>query len=62
MTNEGANLFTARKIAEALGVPETQVKKAIKELGLEPTTKKGACSYYSAETVERIRQTLEKAK
>ncbi len=62
MANEGQNLLTARKIAEALGVSESQVKKAIKELGLEPATKKGACSYYSAEAMARIKQALEQAK
>lgn len=62
MPTESATLYTARKIAEALGVSESQVKKIIKELGLEPATKKGACSYYSAEMMAQIKQALEKAK
>lgn len=62
MSTESTGLFTVRKIAEALGVPESKVKKALKELGIEPTTKKGACSYYSAEVLAQVKQALEQAK
>jgi Mn-dependent DtxR family transcriptional regulator len=51
-------LLTAGKIAKELGVSGPKVKKAIEELGLEPEAKKGACSYYSAAQVKKIKKAL----
>ena len=51
-------LLTAGKIAEALGVSAAKVKNAIKELGLDPDAKKGACSYYSPASVAKIKKAL----
>lgn len=52
------DLLTAGKIAKELGFSDARVKKAIKELGLEPDAKKGACSYYSKATVAKIKKAL----
>ncbi len=49
------DLMTAGKIAEELGVPGGQVKKAITELGLQPDAKKGACSYYGKGALAKIK-------
>lgn len=52
--------LTAGNIAQAIGVSDAKVKKAIKELQLEPVAKKGPCNYYSPEQMEKIRTALEK--
>jgi hypothetical protein len=51
-------LLTAAKIAAELKVTDTKVKKAIRELGLEPAAKKGVCSYYARADVPKIRKAL----
>jgi len=55
MAKDGAMLMTAGNIAAALKAPPAQVKKAIVALGLKPTAKKGACSYYGAEALPKIK-------
>lgn len=47
-------LMTSGKIAEATGKSPAAVKKAIAELGIEPTEKKGPCCYYDAAAVKKI--------
>lgn len=42
-------------IAKALGVSDGKVKKAIKDLGLEPAAKRGVCSFYAPDQVARIK-------
>jgi hypothetical protein len=56
--SDAPELLTAAKIAEALKVSPAKVKKAISELSLEPAAKKGACSYYSKDSVAKIRKAL----
>ena len=51
-------LLTAGKVAKELGVSDAKVKKAITELELEPDEKKGACSYYSASAIAKIKKAL----
>ncbi len=51
-------LLTASKIAAALKVTDTKVKKAISELGLKPAAKKGVCNYYAAGDVPKIKKAL----
>ena len=51
-------LMTVGKIATELKVSPGQVKKAIAELKIKPTSKKGACSYYAAAIVPRVRSAL----
>ncbi len=51
-------LLTAAKIAAALKVKDTQVKKAISALGLKPAARKGVCSYYAKADVPRIKKAL----
>ncbi len=51
-------LLTASKIAAALKVTDTKVKKAISELGLKPAAKKGVCNYYAAADVAKIKKSL----
>ncbi len=55
---EAADMFTAGAIAKELGVTDTKVKKAIKELAIEPCAKKGVCNYYAKGDVAKIRKAL----
>jgi Mn-dependent DtxR family transcriptional regulator len=58
MEKEKTDLITAGKIAKELGVSDAKVKKAIKELGLEPKAKKGVCAYYSRDVTAIIKKAL----
>lgn len=55
---EQQELLTVGKIAEQLSVPAAKVKKAIQELGIQPTAKKGACSYYSKSDITKIKKAI----
>lgn len=57
MTEE---MFTAAKLAKALKISESVVKKTLKELQIEPEAKKGACNYYGTATMEKIKRALKK--
>lgn len=50
--------ISAGNIAKELGVSDAKVKKAIKELALEPASKRGACCFYSREAVDKIKACL----
>lgn len=52
------DMLTAAKWADKIGVSQNKIKKAIKELEIEPDSKKGRCSYYSAETIDKVRKSL----
>lgn len=54
------NLLTAGAIAKALGASDAKVKKAIKDLGLEPKAKKGVCSYYAKDVLPKVKAALAK--
>ena len=51
-------LLTTGKIAEKLGVSQGKVSKVVKEKGLEPDAKKGACGYYGPDKVKLIAEAL----
>jgi hypothetical protein len=53
------DLVTAGNIAKQLGVSDGKVKKAIAALNLEPAAKKGACAYYAATDIPKIKKALE---
>ena len=55
MDDVKTDLISPGNIAKELGVSDGKVKKAIKELGLEPAAKKGVCSYYSRDAVAQIK-------
>lgn len=50
--------ISAGNIAKELGVSDAKVKKAIKELALEPVAKRGVCSFYSRDAIARIKASL----
>ncbi|MEW5982564.1 MAG: hypothetical protein AB1806_09355 [Acidobacteriota bacterium] len=51
-------LLTAGAIAKAIGASDAKVKKAIKDLGLQPRAKKGVCNYYGADAMGKIKKAL----
>lgn len=55
MANEKQELLTAGKIAQELGISGAVVSKTIKALNIQPTMKKGACSYYSKDVIKKIK-------
>lgn len=58
MSDPKQELFTAGAIAKELGVSDGKVKKAIKELAIEPAAKKGVCAYYGSDAVTRLKAAL----
>ena len=55
MAEDTKELITAGNIAKELGVSDGKVKKAITKLEIQPAAKKGVCSYYSRDAVDKIR-------
>jgi UDP-N-acetylmuramyl pentapeptide synthase len=54
------NLLTAGAIAKTLGASDAKVKKAIKDLGLQPRAKKGVCAYYSKDVLPKVKAAVAK--
>ena len=54
-----AEMYTAGKLAEKLGVSQGKLKKIIEAEGIEPDEVKRNCKYYSEETAEKIKGLLE---
>lgn len=52
------DLISAGNIAKELGVSDAKVKKAIKELALEPAAKRGVCSFYSRDAIAKVKASL----
>ena len=55
-----AELYTAGKLAEKLGVSQGKVKKIIEAEDIEPDEVKRNCKYYGEETAAKINALLEK--
>ncbi len=58
MKEKKEKLFTLSKIAEQLSVSASKVKKAIQDLKIQPTAKKGACNYYSKNDIPKIKKVI----
>jgi len=58
MPTEPQTLVTASVMAKDLGISDAKVKKAIKDLNIEPAAKKGCCSYYSQDALARVKAAL----
>lgn len=54
------DLFTAGAMAKELGLPEAKVKKAIKELALEPKAKRGVCNLYGRDALPKVKKAVAK--
>ena len=58
MAAKNDELLTAGAIAKTLGASDAKVKGAIKTLGIQPKAKKGACAYYGADAVTKVKKAL----
>ncbi len=54
-TKNGGEMFTAGKLAEALGVSQGKVKKLIIENEIEPDEIKRNCKYYGTATLKKLK-------
>jgi len=54
-----AELYTAGKLAEKLGVSQGKVKKIIEAENIEPDEVKRNCKYYGEETAAKIKTLLQ---
>jgi hypothetical protein len=54
-----AEMYTAGKLAKALGVSQGKVKKIIEAESIEPDEVKRNCKYYGEETAAKIKALLE---
>ncbi|HYG87882.1 MAG TPA: hypothetical protein VD978_16620 [Azospirillum sp.] len=60
MTSEKKDdLISAGNIAKELGLSDSKVKKAIKDLDLQPAAKRGVCNFYSRNDLDRIKAALQ---
>ncbi len=57
---EKKDLFTAGDIAKALKTSDAKVKKAIKDLAIQPTTKRGVCNLYAPDVVTKVKAAVTK--
>ena len=54
-------IYTAAKLAEALGVSPGKVKKLLASLEIEPDEVKRGCKYYGGASLEKVRAALKDA-
>jgi len=57
-TDKGGEMYTAGKLAKALGVSQGKVKKFIEAEGIQPDEVKRGCKYYGPATLERVKAAL----
>jgi hypothetical protein len=58
MPDSSPKLLTAGAMAKELGASDAKVKKAIADMGLTPAARKGCCSYYTPEDLEKLKAVL----
>ncbi len=55
-TDKNADLLTAGAIAKELGLTDAKVKKAIKDLDIQPKAKRGVCNLYGKDAVAKVKK------
>jgi plasmid maintenance system antidote protein VapI len=55
---KGGEMYTAAKLAEALGVSPDKVKKLLAAQNIQPDEVKRGCKYYGAKTLEALKAAL----
>ena len=60
-TNKAAELYTAGKLAEALGISQGKVRKLILAHEIEPDEIKRGCKYYGQVTLEKLKSEVKKS-
>jgi hypothetical protein len=58
MPDKKTDLMTAGDIAKALKAPDSKVKKAIKDLAIQPAAKRGVCNLYAKDAVAKVKAAL----
>lgn len=53
--DKNADLLTAGAIAKELGVSDAKVKKALKDLAVQPKAKKGVCNLYGRDVLAKVK-------
>lgn len=57
-TKNPPEMFTAGKLAEALGISQGKVKKLMQELRIQPDEIKRGCKYYGPATLRKLKAAL----
>ena len=57
-TIDAGELYTAGKLAEALGASQGKVRKLIEELRIEPAEVKRGCKYYGPAARDKLQNAL----
>ncbi len=57
-TGSAHDLVTVGKIAKELGISQSAVRQALKDLKIKPKTIKSGCSYYDASVKEKIKKVV----
>ena len=57
---EKSDLLTAGDIAKMLKAPDSKVKKAIKDLAIQPAAKRGVCNLYARDVVTKLKAAVSK--
>ena len=57
-TAKNDDLLTAGAIAKELGLADAKVKKAIRDLGLEPKAKRGVCNLYGRDALAKVKKAV----
>lgn len=55
-TDKNTDLLTAGAIAKELGLTDAKVKKAIKDLDIQPKAKRGVCNLYGKDAVAKVKK------
>jgi len=59
-TEKSGEMYTAAKLAKALGISQGKVKKLVEAQGIQPDEVKRGCKYYAPLTLEKLKAALEK--
>jgi hypothetical protein len=60
MPDKKTDLMTAGDMAKALKAPDAKVKKAIKDLAIQPAAKRGVCNLYGPDALTKVRAAVAK--
>ena len=60
MPEKKTDLMTAGDIAKALKAPDAKVKKAIKDLAIQPAAKRGVCNLYGPDALTKVKAAVAK--
>ncbi len=59
-TEKSTEMYTAGKLAEALGISQGKVRKLIDTHNIQPDEVKRGCKYYGSSTLEKLKVEIQK--